>query len=160
MCDNFGKMSGTAIIHCIYFHETENGKNKSAYKSARAVLFLTVFLGGCESAETVKPAQNNAVKLTGFSASGDKMNEVERMERCRRELESLKRVDATVYNKRKAEFDKLMSGASLYNGVRNDVGNYTQGQWMCYIVTLCFFVFFLMRKEFFCDNAGCVGWKF
>ncbi len=101
--------------------------NISAYKTAAVVLFLTVFLGGCESTETVKPAQKNAVKVTDFSVSGDEMNEVERMERCRRELESLKRVDATVYNKRKAEFDKLMSGASLYNGVRNDVGNYTQG---------------------------------
>ncbi|HHN9153078.1 TPA: hypothetical protein ACP7Q6_004885, partial [Escherichia coli] len=38
----------------------------------------------------------------------------------------LKRIDSAVYNKRKAEFDKLVSGASLYNGVRSDVGNYTQ----------------------------------
>jgi hypothetical protein len=97
-------------------------------KSAGAVLlFLTVFLGGCEDTATVKPVQTNAVKVAGFSASGDKMNEVERMERCRRELNSLKRLDSAVYNKRKSEFDKLMSGASLYNGVRDDVGDYTQG---------------------------------
>ncbi|MGS7936415.1 hypothetical protein ACQ93J_26030, partial [Escherichia coli] len=40
--------------------------------------------------------------------------------------EALKRIDSAVYNKRKAEFDKLVSGASLYNGVRSEVGNYTQ----------------------------------
>lgn len=48
------------------------------------------------------------------------------MERCRRELDALKKIDNTVYTKRKAEFDKLMSGASLYTGIRNEVGNYTQ----------------------------------
>ncbi|KAE9666520.1 hypothetical protein [Escherichia coli] len=97
--------------------------NKSA---ASVVLFLTVFLGGCKNTATVKTVHKNTVKVAGFSASGDKMDEVEKMERCRRELESLKRIDATAYNKLKAEFDKLMYGASLYNGIRNDVGNYTQ----------------------------------
>jgi hypothetical protein len=101
--------------------------NKSAYKSVRAVLFLTVFLGGCENMATVNPVQKNTVKTADVSASGDRMDEVEKMERCRRELESLKKIDAAVYTKRKAEFDRLMSGASLYNGVRSDVGNYTQG---------------------------------
>lgn len=37
-----------------------------------------------------------------------------------------KKIDSAVYNKHKAEFDKLVSGASLYNGVRSDVGNYIQ----------------------------------
>ncbi len=96
-------------------------------KSASAVLFLTVFLGGCGNTATVKSIQKNAVKMADVSASGDKMEEVEKMERCRRELESLKRIDPDVYNKRKSEFDKLMSEASLYNGIRNDVGYYTQG---------------------------------
>ncbi|EOT6825783.1 hypothetical protein [Escherichia coli] len=57
---------------------------------------------------------------------GDRLDDVEKMERCRRELEALKRIDSAVYSKRKAEFDKLVSGASLYNGVRSEVGNYTQ----------------------------------
>lgn len=55
------------------------------------------------------------------------MDDVEKMGRCRRELEALKKIDSAAYNKRKAEFDKLLSGALLYNGVRSDVGNYTQG---------------------------------
>ncbi len=61
-----------------------------------------------------------------MSSSGDHLDDVEKMERCRRELEALKKIDSAVYNKRKAEFDRLVSGASLYNGVRSDVGNYTQ----------------------------------
>ncbi|EFN8469899.1 hypothetical protein EBJ43_24695, partial [Escherichia coli] len=32
-----------------------------------------------------------------------------------------------VYNKRKSEFDKLISDAVIYNGVRGDVRDYTQG---------------------------------
>lgn len=61
-----------------------------------------------------------------MSSSGDRLDDVEKMERCRRELEALKKIDSAVYNKRKAEFDKLISGASLYNGVKSEVGNYTQ----------------------------------
>ena len=36
------------------------------------------------------------------------------------------KIDLSVYNRRKQEFDKLLSGAVIYNGVRGDVGNYTQ----------------------------------
>ncbi len=61
-----------------------------------------------------------------MSSSGERLDDVEKMERCRRELEALKKIDSAVYNKRKAEFDKLVSGTSLYNGVRSDVRNYTQ----------------------------------
>lgn len=119
------------IVQCGYPHENETElmlkTDISAYKSVIAVLCLTVFLVGCANNGAVKTFHKNAVKVAKFSDYGDKMNELERMERCRRELESLKRVDAAVYNKRKAEFDKLMAGASLYTGVRNDVGDYTQG---------------------------------
>lgn len=61
-----------------------------------------------------------------MSNSGDRLDDVEKIERCRRELEAQKKIDSAVYNKRKAEFDKLVSGASLYNEVKSEVGNYTQ----------------------------------
>ncbi|MEG5991350.1 hypothetical protein UXO44_22105 [Enterobacter hormaechei] len=98
---------------------------KEYIKPVFLVLLTGMLLGGCESKPGIKPLQQTT-GIKPASSSGDRLDDVEKMERCRRELEALKRIDSAVYNKRKAEFDKLVSGASLYNGVRNDVGNYTQ----------------------------------
>ncbi|EAA4085073.1 hypothetical protein DO628_24775 [Salmonella enterica subsp. salamae] len=40
---------------------------------------------------------------------------------CDRELRALKRVDARRYAQRRTQFDRLMSGASLYADIRTDV---------------------------------------
>ncbi|MBN6377759.1 hypothetical protein JZM21_24950 [Escherichia coli] len=98
---------------------------KDYIKPVFLVLLTGMLLGGCESKPSIKPLQQTTGSKP-VSSSGDRLDDVEKMERCRRELEALKRIDSAVYNKRKAEFDKLVSGASLYNGVRSDVGNYTQ----------------------------------
>ncbi|EAA8957249.1 hypothetical protein G4M62_004330 [Salmonella enterica subsp. enterica] len=60
------------------------------------------------------------------SVASDTMDDAVRMERCRRELEALKKINSTVYATRKQEFDALMSGAGIYTGVREDVSSYTQ----------------------------------
>lgn len=88
-------------------------------------ILLSGMLTGCESQPNARPLQKEP-GIKPASSSGDRLNDVEKMERCRRELEALKKIDSAVYNKRKSEFDRLVSGASLYNGVRSDVGNYTQ----------------------------------
>lgn len=98
---------------------------KEYIKPVFLVLLTGMLLGGCESKPGIKPLQQTTGSKP-VSSSGDRLDDVEKMERCRRELEALKRIDSAVYNKRKGEFDKLVSGASLYNGVRSDVGNYTQ----------------------------------
>ncbi len=98
---------------------------KKYIKSMFPILLISLLLGGCESKTTLKTLpQTTEIKTVG--SSGDRLDDVEKMERCRRELEALKKIDSTVYNKRKIEFDRLVSGASLYDGVRNDIGNYTQ----------------------------------
>ncbi len=98
---------------------------KEYIKPVFLVLLVSMLLGGCESKTSIKPLQQTTgVKTTG--SSGDRLDDVEKMERCRRELEALKRIDTAVYNKRKVEFDRLISGASLYDGVRSEIGNYTQ----------------------------------
>ncbi|MEE7414959.1 hypothetical protein [Escherichia marmotae] len=99
---------------------------KKQIKPVFLILFAGVLLCGCESKTSVRPLQQTAGIKPVNSSGGDRLDDVEKMERCRRELEALKRIDPTVYSKRKAEFDKLISGASLYNGVRSEVGNYTQ----------------------------------
>ncbi|EJK1441414.1 hypothetical protein NK073_003245 [Escherichia coli] len=97
---------------------------KEYIKPVFLVLLTGILLGGCESRPDKPLQQTTGIKPV--SSSGDRLDDVEKMERCRRELEALKKIDSVVYNKRKAEFDRLVSGASLYNGVRSDVGNYTQ----------------------------------
>ena len=99
-------------------------KTKEYIKPVFLVLLTGILLGGCESRPDKPLQQTTGIKPV--SSSGDRLDDVEKMERCRRELEALKKIDSAVYNKRKAEFDRLVSGASLYNGVRSDVGNYTQ----------------------------------
>lgn len=91
------------------------------------MFFLPLFLliNGCNSKMPIKPLQGNSYIKTA-SASGDKLSDMEKMERCRRELDALKKIDIPLYNKRKVEFDRLISGASLYNGVRGDISNNTQ----------------------------------
>lgn len=99
-------------------------KMKEYIKPVFLVLLTGTLLGGCESRPDKSLQQKTGIRPV--SSSGDRLDDVEKMERCRRELEALKKIDSAVYNKRKAEFDRLVSGASLYNGVRSDVGNYTQ----------------------------------
>ncbi|VEA96229.1 Uncharacterised protein [Salmonella enterica subsp. houtenae] len=45
---------------------------------------------------------------------------------CDQELRALKRVDARRYAQRRAQFDRLMSGASLYADIRTDVAGGTR----------------------------------
>ncbi|EDD5390504.1 hypothetical protein BSW63_22890 [Salmonella enterica subsp. enterica serovar Enteritidis] len=54
------------------------------------------------------------------------VNSESAIEKCGKELKALKRLDARSYSKRKAQFDRLMSGASVYADVRPDVAGITQ----------------------------------
>lgn len=88
---------------------------------------LMMLLSGCENSRVVKSTNAMLSKnKTTTTVASDALDDNARMERCRRELDALRKIDNTVYTKRKIEFDKLMSGASLYTGVRNEVGDYTQ----------------------------------
>lgn len=49
-----------------------------------------------------------------------------RMQRCHGELKALQKVDEKRYAARKVEFDRLMSGAAIYAGVRGAVQTQTQ----------------------------------
>ncbi|HCM1965157.1 TPA: hypothetical protein N3A49_004741 [Salmonella enterica subsp. salamae serovar 56:l,v:z39] len=87
-------------------------------------------LTGCTQAP--KPRVMPAVKsvsavpaMTGVAS--DSLDDVARLERCRRELDALKKINISVYEKRQREFDSLMSGAGIYTGVRGEVSTFTQG---------------------------------
>lgn len=84
-----------------------------------------LLVGGCENTHTVEPVVQSMQSESQISL-GNKLDDIEKIERCRRELEALKKISLVVYNKRKLEFDKLISGAALYSGVRKNVGDYTQ----------------------------------
>lgn len=48
------------------------------------------------------------------------------VEGCDRELKALKKLDAQRYARRRAQFTRLMSGASVYAGIRTDVAGGTR----------------------------------
>jgi len=106
------------ILFTVYVMMRVISKMKKRIGQVFLVLLAGILLCGCESKTTVRPLQQTS-GIKPVNSSGDRLDDVEKMERCRRELEALKRIDS-------AEFDKLVSGASLYNGVRSEVGNYTQ----------------------------------
>ncbi|TQO04889.1 UNVERIFIED_ORG: hypothetical protein FHU01_4493 [Citrobacter freundii] len=94
------------------------------------VLFLVgLLLTGCDAqrvtAKKVNNIEANNIK-PAVSVASNKLNDIEKMERCRRELEALKRIDISVYNQRKTEFDRIMQGADIYSGVRSDIRESTQ----------------------------------
>lgn len=94
------------------------------------VIFLVgLLLVGCGASpmalKKVSGAEENNIKPVEPVAS-DRLSDIERMERCQRELEALKKIDISVYNQRKAEFDRVMQGADIYSGVRSDVRESTQ----------------------------------
>ncbi|HIF2548639.1 TPA: hypothetical protein ACXZLZ_004203 [Salmonella enterica] len=88
-----------------------------------------LLMSGCDAGRVtmkkVNSADGNTIKPV-VSAVSDKLNDIEKMERCQRELEALKRIDIRVYNQRKTEFDTVMQGADIYSGVRSDVSESTQ----------------------------------
>ncbi|EFN7977354.1 hypothetical protein ED769_24065 [Escherichia coli] len=94
------------------------------------VIFLVgLLLAGCDApriaVKKVSGVEVNNIKSVESVAS-DKLNDIEKMERCRRELEALKKIDIRTYNQRKTEFDRVMQGADIYSGVRSDIRETTQ----------------------------------
>ncbi|ELJ5446028.1 TPA: hypothetical protein ACXZT8_003800 [Salmonella enterica] len=94
-----------------------------------ALVLAGLLMSGCDAGRVtmkkVNSADGNTIKPV-VSAVSDKLNDIEKMERCQRELEALKRIDIRVYNQRKTEFDTVMQGADIYSGVRSDVSESTQ----------------------------------
>ncbi|HGB4478456.1 TPA: hypothetical protein ACLGOT_004599 [Salmonella enterica] len=93
-----------------------------------AVLVFAALLTGCVGKRTVSRVispSTTAVTPTSSVASAT-LDEAARMERCRRELDVLKKINSTVYENRRGEFERMMSGAGVYSGVRGDVSTYTQ----------------------------------
>lgn len=88
------------------------------------VILVGLLLTGCD-AHQMATKKVSGVELNNIkpvkSVASDKLNDIEKMERCRREIETLKRIDIRMYNQRKAEFDRVMQGADIYSGVRSDV---------------------------------------
>ncbi|EIL1430067.1 TPA: hypothetical protein OMI58_004694 [Escherichia coli] len=91
------------------------------------IIFLVgLLLVGCDAhqmtAKNVRGVEVNNIK----PVESNKLNDIEKMEQCRRELEALKRIDIRIYNQRKGEFDRVMQGADIYSGVRSNIRESTQ----------------------------------
>lgn len=56
------------------------------------IFLFSLLLGGCDKKQGVKTLAQKT-EVVPVSISGDRMNDVEKMERCRRELDALKKID-------------------------------------------------------------------
>lgn len=88
-----------------------------------------LLLTGCDAHRVMTKKANSTVPdniQPAATVASDRLNDIEKMERCQRELEALKKIDIKIYNQRKVEFDRVMQGADIYSGVRYDVRASTQ----------------------------------
>ncbi|EBF0843292.1 hypothetical protein DDQ86_20115 [Salmonella enterica] len=79
-------------------------------------------------AAAISPPPGTAVRPATVAASQtpEPTEPSSAMENCSRELTVLKRLNTRQYTQRKAQFDRLMSGASVYAEIRTDVAGGTR----------------------------------
>lgn len=94
----------------------------------RSVLVLgALLLGGCSTADTPRSVpKETVVKAAKPVPPPPEAVPATGVEGCDRELKALKKLDAQRYARRRAQFTRLMSGASLYAGIRTDVAGGTR----------------------------------
>ncbi|HFD0565844.1 TPA: hypothetical protein ACF7M5_004116 [Salmonella enterica] len=111
---------------------------KTRLKPVRVVM-VVLFLAGCNNghmsvpktatpeAEVVAPAKKVPVQVNEtIVRPARESSPAGGTESCDRELKALKKLDARRYAVRRAQFTRLMSGASLYAGIRTDVAGGTR----------------------------------
>ena len=118
-----------------------NSKTKS---SIITIALLSAALTGCAqpksalkntTVEQRSAVENNATKQKSsmtemhseLAAPVNQDSESRRLQQCQQELEALKTISPAAYAQQKREFDRIMSGAAQYAGIRQDVNNETQG---------------------------------
>lgn len=100
----------------------------NATSEKRAVLMVclgvAVLLSGCGGGKRPAPAtKQSAAQETEISQA---QKEAERMAQCQKELEALKGINPEQHKTYRQEFDRLMSGAAQYSGLRARVNTDTQ----------------------------------
>lgn len=96
-------------------------KDSGVWAAFSCWLFL---LSGCESISRPDiAAKKNEIKKAEPTMAE---REAERITLCQKELEALREVNPEKFNTYKAEFDRLMSGAAQYAGLRTRVNSETQ----------------------------------
>ncbi|HEI8868122.1 hypothetical protein [Serratia sp. AKBS12] len=98
--------------------------------SVRASVVCLVLLASvaCQNAKTSKPVPPSAENRQQQPSEDAlrKQREAERLQLCQQELGALRAIDQQQHQQLKQGFDHLMSGASLYAGVRTKVNGDTQ----------------------------------
>lgn len=96
----------------------------------RAGILTVVLIGGvaCQAAKTSKAGQPHAAAEQSAPSEDAlrKQREAERLQQCQQELGALRTVNEKQFQHYKQAFDSLMSGASLYAGLRTKVNGETQ----------------------------------
>lgn len=94
------------------------------------LLLITVCaIAGCKG-RTVKPPvdiKENIPKVEYIQASYSTQDGGADLEQCRKELDALKSINPTVWDKYSRDFDDLIRRAGVYSSVRGELNPYTQG---------------------------------
>jgi len=101
----------------------------SATSEKRAVLLMclgiAVLLSGCGGGKRLGPVAKQAAVVQEAEIS-QAQREAERMAQCQKELEAIKGINPEQHKTFRQEFDRLMSGAAQYAGLRTQVNTGTQ----------------------------------
>lgn len=89
------------------------------------IVCCTMAMSGCSTNRPL-PAGNKAGEAVAATEQTQAQKESERLAQCQKELDVLKGINAGQYATYKQEFERLMSGAAQYAGVRPRVNWETQ----------------------------------
>lgn len=117
-------------------------KNKTKFPTM-IIIILCTLATGCVQQEKQKSGSNKKVSVADENtlernpvkldikqesvSSGRQDSEALRLQQCKKELDVLKTISPKLYAQQKQEFDRIMSGAAQYAGLRQDVNSETQG---------------------------------
>jgi hypothetical protein len=102
--------------------------NTSSSATSRIILLTmlscgTFVLGGCSSKRPVQPPQNDAAQSAEKALV---VREAARLTQCQKELEALQNLNPAQHKTLRQAFDRLMSGAAQYGGLRIKINAQTQ----------------------------------
>ncbi|EBS0892523.1 hypothetical protein D6J78_12700 [Salmonella enterica subsp. enterica serovar Abaetetuba] len=111
------KRSGLVVAVCLLAGCGSGGAGKSGGTGKASVKPVSV--------QKVMPATSSP-SVSGPTRIQDRTGETPAVAGCDRELKALKRLDSKRYALRRAQFDRLMSGAAVYADIRTEVAGGTR----------------------------------
>ena len=92
--------------------------------AGKFLIMAALLSGGCAQKNYVPNTGHEINKTAHFT---DNQRQAEMLSRCSKELAALKKLNPSIYSRSNDAFTQLMSAASQYADIRNEVSEGTQG---------------------------------